>query len=379
MFRYAVLGVLLLVLVPGALAADRVSASEKGSLLVYPKVEVRWDSNGYLIQDTFVTINNDFNADVDIQMYFVSEICTDVDNVITLTHNEPAYWSVATGLPKGVSPWTVLGTPYPDPDGSTDYVMRGFIVAWAIDNEYAQIRWNHLYGGATIIDYAWGAAWEYSAYAFAVVDENVANGDPIGTAGTINLDGIEYAYGFDKLLLDFFASGSLAFSGDGCLVINDTDLTLLITDMDLRQETTGPKHTKAKFEIWNQNEVGFSGMEFCFCKWVEVKLSCLGGHFLVDNLQTCKGRARIDGVASPTVCDWPPFIVSEDVVLLGVEAKYLGFLCLQGIDLAEAGTTLAGSGVQATSILYDIPGAPPEKANGGSGVPAGKFQGLHRR
>ena len=391
MFRYAVLGVLVLVLVPATLAADRCSATEKGSLLIYPKVELRWDSAGYLTQDTFITLNNDFNADVDVQLYFVSETCTRVDNVITLTHNEPAYWSAATGWPKGVSPWTVLGDPYPDPDGSGEMVMRGFVVAWAIDDEYAQIRWNHLYGGATLVNYAWGTAWEYSTYAFQVVDDNVANGDPIGTAGTINLDGADYDYGFANLLLDFFASGSWAFSGDGCGVHHDTDLTLLIVDMDLRQDGEGPKTTKAKFEIWNQNEVGFSGMEFCFCKWIQTRLSCLGGHFLVENLQTCKGRARIDGIES-IVCDWPPppapcEICSEDVVILGVAAKMLAFLCEDdgdgtppdGREIAMSGTALAGAGVEATSILYDVPGAPPEQMDGGHGVSLGKSHGLQRR
>ncbi|MBU0717593.1 MAG: hypothetical protein KJ749_05030, partial [Planctomycetes bacterium] len=55
-----------------ALAVDRVSASEKGSLLVYPKVEVRWDPLGNVIQDTFIDITNDYPQDVYVQMYFVN-------------------------------------------------------------------------------------------------------------------------------------------------------------------------------------------------------------------------------------------------------------------------------------------------------------------
>ena len=96
MFRIALLLVCLGVMVPGALAADRVSATEKGSLLIYPKVEVRWNADGYLIQDTFLTLNNDLNTAVDIEMFFVAEHCTYVDNVISLTKNEPTYWSAAT-------------------------------------------------------------------------------------------------------------------------------------------------------------------------------------------------------------------------------------------------------------------------------------------
>jgi hypothetical protein len=362
-------------LVPGVLAADRVSATEKGSLLIYPKIEIRWNSDGYLIQDTFVTLNNDFNAAVDIQMYFVSETCTYVDNVIELTKNEPAYWSAATGQPKGVSPWTVLGDPYPDPSGSGDMVMRGFVVVWAINMDYAQIRWNHLYGGATLVNYEHACAWEYNAYAFQVVDENVANGDEIGTPGTINLDGTDYDYGFGNLLLDFFATGSLAFSGPA-MVWHDTDLTLLIADMDFRQEGDGPKTTKAEFAIWNEDEVGFSGARYCFTKWIQQPLAVFHNHFLVQNLGTDHGRAQIDGVES-IECD--P-LVSEDVVILGVAAKMLWFGGPEEGSLACSGTTLAGAGLEATTIYYDVPDAPPDESadSGLIGIPAGTMRELRR-
>jgi len=357
--------------VSGALAVDRVSATQKGSLLVYPKVEVRWNAAGQLIQDTFLTLNNDYNAAVDIQLYFVSEICTNVDNVFTLTKNQPVYWSAATGEPLGVSPWTILGDPYPDPEGSGDLILRGYVLAWAVSHDPGtsgqEIRWNHLYGGATIVHYLAGTAWEYNAFAFQVVDPTVANGDQSGTPGILNLNGVEYEYGFQKLLLDFFASGSLAFSGDGRVVINDTDLTLLILTNDLRQETEGPRTTKAKFEIWNQNEVGFSGMEYCVTKWNESLLSSLGGHFLVQNLQTCKGRARISGVES-TVCNFPPSVFSTDESLLGVAAKILVFVD-GGVDVALTGSELAGSGTMAAQIRYDVPEPPPEKV----AAPAGNL------
>lgn len=301
---------------PGPL--ERVSPSRKGSLLVYPKVEVRWDQAGNLIQDTFITINNDWGADVQLQMYFVSETCNDVDNVISLTANEPAHWSVATGLPKGVSPWTVLGDPYPDPEGSGELIMRGYVLAWAIDSgSYAQIRWNHLSGAATIVQYYDRDAWEYDAYAFRAVTG--AHGEPVGTAGTLQLDDTEYESGYEMLLLDFFASGSDAFSHGAHHVTHDTDLTLLIVNNDLRLDSLGPNTTKARFEIFNENELLFSGMEFCMTKWDEMLLSLRGGHFHVAALQTDKGRARIRGVESEVCPD------STQQSLLGVAAKLLVF------------------------------------------------------
>ena len=105
---------------------DRVSATEKGSLLIFSKVEIRWaDAGGgnyNVIQDTFLDLSNDYPQDVSVQMYFVNgdpplEAESGerahpgwnwVDNEIMLTKNEPTYWSALTGAPKGVSPFTVL-------------------------------------------------------------------------------------------------------------------------------------------------------------------------------------------------------------------------------------------------------------------------------
>jgi len=363
MFRKVLIGVFCLAVVSGAFAQNRVSATEKGSLLVYPKVEVRWDARGYLIQDTFITLNNDYQADVQIEVQLVNENCTHMDNNFKLTANQPIYWKASNGEPQGVSPWGVLGDPIPDPEGSGDMILRGYVILWAVDLNGAQIRWNHLYGGATIVNYKWATAWEYNAYAFPVIVTGgvPAQGAVVGTPGTILLDGIKYAQGYQFLLLDFFASGSLAFSGDSKIVTNDTDLTLMILSNDLRQETTGPFMTKAVFAIWNENEIGFSGTEFCFTKFNEELLSTRGGSFLCENLQTSKGRARINGIQSNTVCGTDPngLPLSGAFSLLGVQTK---ILCFNFQDKATSGGDLAGSGFMTATIQYDIPPIPPEGA-----------------
>lgn len=370
MFRKFVIGAFCLALVaPGAFGDpnDRVSAVEKGSLLVYPKVEVRWTpekDQGYVLkQDTFLTLNNDWNANVDIHAYFVLETCVSVDNTFRLTNNQPIYWSALTGKPKGFSPWTVLGDPYKDPEGSPDIILRGYIVLWAVDddpNQVTQIRWNHLYGGATIVDYINGTAWEYNAYTFQVVNDSIANGDPVGTAGEIKMDGKDYAYGFSQLLLDFYATGSRAFAIKGYDIIHDTDLTLMILSQDLRQDSNAPYYTKAKFDIWNSNEVGLSEQYLCLLKWDQRRLYTHGGHFLVENLQTDKGRARVTGMKS-TVCDRPPYMITDNYSLLGVASKYLIF-GRDGDDprVVASGGNLFGSGKMAATILYDPPTGPPE-------------------
>ncbi len=51
---------------------DRVSATEKGSLVFFTKVELRWDAMGMLVQDTFLSLTNDYPNDVRVQLYFIN-------------------------------------------------------------------------------------------------------------------------------------------------------------------------------------------------------------------------------------------------------------------------------------------------------------------
>ena len=306
----------------GTLGLDddgRVSASEKGSVLIYPKVELRWNEDGALAGDTLITLNNDYYEDVHVVMYFVVEGCVATYHDTTLTANEATYWSAATGFPKMVGHFHEGTEPYDDPEAPGYKMVRGFIVLFATDAENRQIRWNHLYGAATVFNYL-GASWEYNAYAFQALDP-VPNGELVGTPGEIKLNGTEYAPCFETLLMDFFASNDLsdpAYPGAfGADVTIDTDLTLLIMNLDLRQGGQ-PYTTKADFWVWNQNEDS-SRTHHCFTCWDESLLSGLGGPFVIDILQTDKGRARIEGIENE---ECPS---STKQPLLGVASKVLVF------------------------------------------------------
>jgi len=395
--------------------AQRVSASEKGSLLIFSKVELRWNAAGNLIQDTFIDLTNDYPADVCVQMYFIQgdpEIlatpteryhpcCNNVDVGICLTANQPTYWSAATGQPGlgGVSPFTILdpGTPpgRPDPAGSADRVLRGYIIAWAVDEFGREIRWNHLKGDVVIVNYLLGTAWEYTAWAFASVvpdgpDADLdANGELHPNPGVFNLGGLgaDYVPAFDLLLLDFYAVGSTALSGPTSVVV-DTDLTLFPVDADLRQEYDHHVTTKASFTIWNMNETKLTGLDRCIHCWDQWLLSQYGipNHFLLYNLQTNKGKAQIDGLASQ-LCDFdydpsdictqndlaaggtganpncdPRDVESQNAALLGVVAKHLSF---SSGTYATAGMNLIGLGTQPAVIQADVQspggGGPPER------------------
>lgn len=50
------------------------SATEKGSLLYFSKVELRWEGTPPYapVQDTFIMLTNDFPGQVRVQLYFIN-------------------------------------------------------------------------------------------------------------------------------------------------------------------------------------------------------------------------------------------------------------------------------------------------------------------
>ena len=363
--------------------------SQKGSLLIFPHVEIRWDAAGNLIQDTFIDLSNDYPGSVAVQMYFgqgdppvfpsgqerYHPGWNWVGDQTRLTAHEPMYWSVRTGDPEYLSPFTVLD-PSSDPltqgrpagDGSGDRLMRGFVLAWAIDNNGDEICWNHLTGKALVVNYAQSGAWEYNAFAFRC--RSVEHGLPCADPGVLHLDGTEYDFCPDFMLLDFYAVGSTGLNTGTHTIDVDTDVCLLPGRIDLRQDSLRPLTTKAYFDIWNQNEVRFSGTERCITCWDQTLLSAYEdpNHFLVAHLQTNKGRARIDGLASP-VCDTynqpgQPDVISELTPLLAVTFRRMVFT--PGGDRDSAGTALGGAGIEMGLIQYD-PVPPPPEVNGDGG------------
>jgi len=374
-------------------------------LLYFSKIEIKWDASGKPKQDTFLSIVNDYPSDVFVQFYFINgdapadgvfagnppvRVERDhsgwnwVDCTLHLTEDESTYMSALTGLPAGCQPFTVLdpGTPAgrPDLDGPAgSRVLRGYAIAFAVDNAGNEISWNHLSGAVDIVSYGDRSAWEYNAYAFQAINQTLGAATD-GTPGQLLLNGVEYDNGFDKLLLDFYAVGSQAFSSANTFVMLDTDLTLYPVSVDLRQDNNGPVTTKAKFDIWNQNEDGFSGTTRCITCWDQTLLSNYGppNHFLIGNLQTNKGKARIDGIASdvcnpPELCchlgvdracfpavDHPTIdqACSIPASLLGVADKILAFSG-STTGRTDAGMTLVGQGEQSATVLRDII-APPD-------------------
>ncbi|MHC5115098.1 MAG: hypothetical protein ACYTGP_11805 [Planctomycetota bacterium] len=393
-------------------ASAKADSNKKGSLFIFAKVDLRWDAAGFNVQDTFLMLTNDYPEDVLVQMYFINgdpPLDADpgtgerahpgwnwVDNLLPLTGDQPTYWSALTGQPAGggLSPFTALDPGFPPgrPDPETGgRMLRGMVVGWAVNSDNEQIAWDHLQGHATIVNYASGSAWKYRTWNWDTNDE------PRGTfmgAGHLCLDGGggDYEQSPEFLLLNFQAVGSSAYSGPRQL-ISDTDLTLLpLEDIDVRQETCGPTTTKMSFNVWNMNEVKFSGQHRCVTCWDQTLLSDYGApnHFRIEHLQTSHGKARIEGLQSQ-LCDvdvdpndgefpfaidsvtcerviptdggdpssHPDDVVSEESSIIGVFMEMLTFD--GGADVGLAGAALGSMGEDPDGdIRYDVLSAPPE-------------------
>ena len=165
------------------------------------------------------------------------------------------------------------------------------------------------------------------------------------------------------------------------------DLTLWPCIQDLRQDRT-PTCTKAKFDVWNENEIKFTGAYQCFKCFLEVFLDEIGtskknpnhwGHFdggqkgngfgwdkfTLDSLGTQVGRFRVSGVASSVCTFRSPWNVCNGKT---VNTPLLGVL-LYAADFGDGdtydrnaqkvidpitGITLHGAGTDATGkILWD--------------------------
>jgi hypothetical protein len=354
-----------------AVSAARVTTTQKGSLLIFSRVSLRWTAGGALKQDTFIELTNDFPGAVKVQMYFINGDSplagiggerphsgwNFVDNEINLTANEATYWSSATGLPKGVSPFSILdpGVPpgRPADDGSGDRVVRGFLLAWAIDASGGEISWNHLSGHATLIDYPTTSAWEYAPWAFQA---NLAeNGQPTDARpGALLINGGEYDCSFSQLTMNVAAIGSPFGAPGHPATVEEIELTLHPVFADLRAVGFPRPTTRAEFTVWNQNEVKLTGISRFITCWYQVRLSTITpNHFLLANLQTDRGKVLIDGLPS-LQCTNPVLPQS----LLGVKATRILFATGARV---ETGDSLTGMGCEESAILYDPDGgAPPE-------------------
>jgi hypothetical protein len=134
-------------------------------------------------------------------------------------------------------------------------------------------------------------------------------------------------------------------------VISDTRLALTSCTIDLRQDWVAA-FTKLQFDVWNEDEVKFTGAFECSDGWHETQLAgdldAGAGTFSLESLGTPAARFRVQGVTSSQCPD----------------ARATGTLAVQSYRMlggtVSAGTTLAGAGKSVGSIRWDPAGVVPE-------------------
>jgi hypothetical protein len=305
--------VLVFAMVTMASAKQNVATtSTKGSLLVFPKI-LTFDNatTSEIIVDTYISIGNDSPTPVSVECYWMDNNQTIEDFQFKLTPNQPVFFSAFYG--GGYE--TSLQVP--------PFRGVGSLVCFAVsDQGDTQIKYNHLHGNA-LIQVVGNPYWFYNAASFAA--PNGVQGAPIGTPGQLALDGSVYDACPQYLLTNFFSAPDDDDNNTLSVVPWPfrADLTLWPCRQDLRQDRT-PTCTKAKFDVWNANEVKFTGAYQCFKCFYEGFLDEIGRKthasdfsdgdttqrgpgfgwekFTRDGLGTVGARMRVQGVAS-TVCD----------------------------------------------------------------------------
>jgi hypothetical protein len=340
-----------------AYAAPNVAQNtQKGSLLVYPDIDVRAPVQ------TIVRINNDGPRDVQVKCYYLDGYKHRVDFQFELTANQPFWFDVRTG------DGTEFVTPYPNtpsngfPNRPTP-LGAGMLVCWVVDIEGTnQLKWNHLYGSATVINHPNGTAYEYTAYAFYVpTGSDLA---PVGVGGTINLNGVEYDSCPLYMTGQFSPGGPFPVAQPWYFGVHYTRLAVVGCNINLQQDWTAV-WTKLVFDVWNEEENKLTGAYECADTWHEVYfLGEAGGplnqpdaassHFWGFAVGTDVARYRVQGQKSDK-CS-----ASVAVGILAIQSTEIGVF---GVDCnppesacAAIGTNLTAAGKLPTGFIKWDPG-----------------------
>jgi hypothetical protein len=355
-------------------APDVANTSQKGSLLVFP--DVRVDGNW----STLIRIQNDGTSDVDIQCYWMDGNKNRVDFNFVITREQPFWFDARTGSGTrqvNAFPYTVANgfdNPYlltPDnpatgpneaeateADPGLGPYFKGFLACWAVNGTgQAHVKWNHLSGTATVWSPAAGAAYEYPAYAFFV--KNGLDLAPIGAPNTLRLDGNEYDACPLYLVGQFTPVGpfvgSVVAPGVGAPSVRGTRLAVVGCTLRLNQDWF-PVYTKLQFDVWNEDEVKFTGAYECADSWHEVDFNretdTGSQNFWFDMLSTFSARYRVESDKS-TQCP-----EAQLVGLLGVQSTIL--TVGEGTTPVWVGTPPASAGKVGGRIIWDPALVTPE-------------------
>jgi hypothetical protein len=385
-FSLAVVWLLVGVCTIASAAQNVGNASQKGSVLIFPKIDTTNIESQGIARDTIIQLSNDYSRGVMVKCYWVNHDQSIQDFMFLVTITQPVWFRASDGLGTG-SYW---GDPaasnemtVPPFFGADDNGSVGELKCWAVDFEGAnQISFNHLSGTATVLDYKQLTAYQYNSFNFTA--RGVALNTKVGTGGDIVLSGANLQYDAcpQYVVFNFFSlspgllgnndgiDGTIAIDGGGQVIkFNKTDLTLVPCKQDLRQDRV-PTCTKAKFDIWNENETKYTGAYQCIKCWFEGYLDQFGitdkygfggEKFTWYGLHTAMGRFRVSGVNS-TICNGFNSLCKSQVTspFLGITSTQVQFLPPSGpSELVAATGAGAGTG-EVSHILWDVGQVAPE-------------------
>jgi len=377
-------------------ALDVASTSQKGSLLVFPKIAVLQpltppipnETHGAV--DTYIFIGNDSPLPTWVKCYWMDQNQSIEDFHFYLTANQPVVFSASEGAP-------YIGPPF----GREGVNTVGSLVCWAQDEkDQNPVKVNHLYGYAMIKEAIEGSSVFYNASAFAL-----RGNPPVFPNPVLPLNGATYDQ-CPKYLVANFLTGWYDADRQNSSIIPAVkpDLTLWPCKQDLRQDRI-PTCTKAKFDVWNGHEVKFTGAYACFKCFFEGYLEQIGfdgkagysnkgkknsiygkgpgfgyDKFVGEYLRTPTARTRIIGISS-SVCDgWDPgsttipktkgCVDADGKNVKSVNTPFLGVLLYGDGSAADinpayihprAGYSLTGAGVDPDGFIKWDPAGTVEK------------------
>jgi hypothetical protein len=301
MKRYTMVGATVsLALFSGAAVAapNVVNTTQKGSLLVFPEIDIGGAKN------TIIRITNDNTSNIDVKCYygeFTDEVCEKPtrDFMFRLTKNQPAYWEVEDGT------GTITAPDLPQLYGHNS----GQLICWAVSRGGGtQVKWNHLTGTATIVNTGDETSYTYNAYQFYA--RGTKNKRQVGAvAGILDLVGTAYGGGYDKcgryIIGHFSPQGATIELPGSKIGVTNNFLSVSSCTQDLSPVGWGtPIWQDIVFDVWNEDEVKFTGAREEVDSWWRM---VLGGtvpdystidvadeNFTFDTLQTVSAYFRAE-------------------------------------------------------------------------------------
>lgn len=353
--------VLTVALAASGFAAQNVAnTSQKGSLLVFPDIDVRQavDADGNVVQNfaTIIRIANDGNQAIDVKCYYVNEVKGRADFMFKLTRKQPFIFNAGNGQgdPINVAAFPLQGTL--GVAGANP--ARGELICFAVDIAgSAQVSWNHLSGTATVFDFLTGAAYEYNSWNFTARAGTPRQ--PHGDPGNLQLTGADDGASYDACplynIVHFSPTGG-TLPGTA-VAAQATNIAVSTCLQDLRQDFT-PHWTKIVIPVWNADEVKFTGAFECANSTHHFQLETLDRlpqNTTFATLGSFSAHLQLRGITSTQCVPFlPAGAVTEDTGLLA-SVSSITTTGGEAPVLQKTGVTTNTAGVSAVPgfVLWD--------------------------